>query len=100
MNEYLLLMHGGTPEGRRERDADEWAVYFAKLRKAGVFQGGSAIGDGVCMSKSSSTPGITAHLVGYIRVRAESLAEARELVTGNPVFEAGGVVEIRELPRS
>jgi hypothetical protein len=38
--------------------------------------------------------------VGFIKVQAESLDHARELLKGNPVFEAGGTVEIRELPRT
>jgi hypothetical protein len=95
MNDYLLLMHADAPA---ERTGD-WAAYFASLRQAGAFQGGSAIGGGVCASKSASPPAITRHLAGYIRIRAESLERARALVTGNPVFEAGGTVEIRELPR-
>ena len=59
---------------------------------------GSLIGDGVCASKSSPTAAITGHISGYIRVCAESLESARELVVGNPIYEAGGTVEIRELP--
>ena len=43
---------------------------------------------------------MTAHLTGYIRVRAESLDQAKSLLAGNPLFEAGGTVEIRELPRT
>ena len=39
------------------------------------------------------------HLSGYIRVQAETLEAAKKLLEGNPVFEAGGTVEIRELPR-
>ena len=39
-------------------------------------------------------------LTGYIRIRAESLEAARHYLSGNPTFEAGGTVEIRELPRS
>jgi hypothetical protein len=39
-------------------------------------------------------------LAGYIRVRADNLDEAKSLLAGNPVFEAGGTVEIRELPLS
>jgi hypothetical protein len=101
MNDYILFMHGDTSDGRRNRGEDEWTAYLAKLRQAGVFQGGSAIGDGVCVSKSTSpAPDITQHLSGYIRVQAESLSHARDLVIGNPIFEAGGTVEIRELPRS
>lgn len=100
MNDYILFMHAGPAESAGDRRDDEWAAYFAKLKKAGVFQGGSAIGDGICASKSASAPGITQHLSGYIRVQAESLSHARELVIGNPVFEAGGTVEIRELPKT
>ncbi len=35
-----------------------------------------------------------------IRVQAESLSLTRELVQGNPVFEAVGTVEIHELPKT
>jgi len=64
-----------------------------------MFEGGSAIGGGVCERKHGAAPPITAHLTGYIRVKAKDLAEARTLLAGNPVFETGGTVEIRELPR-
>jgi hypothetical protein len=68
------------------------------LQAAGNFQGGSAIGAGVCARKSGVPPSITGHLSGFIRVSAGSLDAARTLLAGNPVFEAGGTVEIRELP--
>jgi hypothetical protein len=42
----------------------------------------------------------TSHLSGFIRVVADSLDHARTLVVGNPVFESGGTVEIRELPQT
>jgi hypothetical protein len=101
MNDYILFMHGDTSHGRSTPGSAAWAAYFAKLEQAGAFQGGSAIGDGVCVSKSTvPPPDITRHLSGYIRVHAESLSQARDLVSGNPVFEAGGTVEIRELPKS
>ncbi len=99
MNDYIFFMHDDVPEGHRRPDT-EWAAYFAKLREAGAFQGGSAIGDGVCASKSSRPVEPTRHITGYIRVRAASLQSARELLLGNPVYEARGTVEIRELPRS
>lgn len=44
-------------------------------------------------------PGVT-DLSGFIRVRATNLEEVKALLTGNPVYEAGGTVEIRELPRT
>ena len=98
MNDYLFLMHDDAPDGQ-DGSADEWQAYFATLRAANAFQGGSAIGGGVCMSKASAPPVLTRHLSGYVRVQAVSLSAARELVAGNPVYEAGGTVEIRELPR-
>jgi len=99
MTDFILFMHNDAPQGQRRPDS-EWEIYFAKLREVGAFQGGSAIGDGVCVSKSSPPVSITGHISGYIRVRAESIESARELVDGNPIYEAGGTVEIRELPRT
>jgi hypothetical protein len=99
MNDYIFLMHHDAGDDGHHRDG-EWASYIAKLQQAGVFQGGSAIGDGICLSKAGTPPGITSQLSGYIRVQAESLTRAQELVQGNPVFEAGGTIEIRELPKT
>ena len=73
MKDYIFLMHGDAPSAPR---ADAWASYFARLGQAGAFQGGSSIGDGLCVSKSASAPEITRHLSGYIRVTAESLSAA------------------------
>jgi hypothetical protein len=95
MNDYLLLMYAGAPAP----DATySWPTYFARLRAADAFEGGSAIGGGVCVSKAGMDADITRHLAGYIRVRAASIEAARALLAGNPVYEAGGTVEIRELP--
>jgi hypothetical protein len=96
MNEYLLLMHDGAPA---PDPAHTWPAYFALLGAAGAFEGGSAIGGGVCVSKAGTSPDISGQLAGYVRIRAESLEAARALLAGNPVYEAGGTVEIRELPR-
>ena len=98
MNDYVLLMYNDVPESQR-RPGHEWGTYFAKLREAGVFQGGSSIGGGVCVRKEGRVPEITAHIGGYIRIRAVDLDAARALVAGNPVYEGGGTVEIRELPK-
>ena len=97
MNDYIFFMHddaaGETAEGA-------WVAYFSTLRRDGRFNGGSAIGDGVCVRKLGLAPEPTRRIVGYIRVSANSLEEARDLVRGNPVFEAGGTIEICELPRT
>ena len=48
MNEYLFLMHAGMPADA----AHTWPAYLAALRPVGAFEGGSAIGDGLCVAKT------------------------------------------------
>jgi hypothetical protein len=100
MNDYILLMHNDSTESATGSESDAWGPYLAKLRASGHFQGGSSIGTGVCVNKAGTRVEISSHIVGHLRVSAESVEQARELVIGNPVFEAGGTVEIREMPRT
>jgi len=94
MPDYLFLMHDDAAGN------GDWGPYLQALERAEKLQGGSAIGSGTCARKVGQPPPITGHLVGFIRVEAASLAEARTLLAGNPVFENGGTVEIRELPKT
>ncbi len=94
MPDYLLLMLGDTT--LPESDA-MWDAYFAKLTACGAFAGGSAIGGGISLRKGGEPMSVSLHN-GYIRVTADSLQAAQALVIGNPVFECGGTVEVRELP--
>ncbi len=100
MNDFMFLMHDAAPETGDLGGRHDWQPYLAKLRNSGRLTGGSAIGPGICVSKSGVATDITAHLSGFIRVQAESMDDARKLLEGNPVYEAGGTVEIRELPRT
>lgn len=95
MAEFILLMHG---DHARSPQAEDWQSYLDKLNAAGALRGGSAIGRGLCVRRSGDIPGLTDHLVGYIKIEAADLGHAQQLVPGNPVYEAGGTVEIRELP--
>jgi hypothetical protein len=95
MPEYILLMHGDVAD-----DLDAWRPYFERLRRSAQFEGGSAIGDGVCLKKDGTTLPTTQSLVGYICVTAESIEHAKSLLPGNPHYEAGGAIEVRELPRT
>jgi hypothetical protein len=95
MPDYLLLMHADSTA-----DEADWGPYLHALSQRGVLQGGSAIGDGTCVRKHGVPEAMTAHLAGFIRVSATDLDQAKALVAGNPVFEAGGTVEIRELPET
>ncbi|MBV8775995.1 MAG: hypothetical protein JO258_02255 [Alphaproteobacteria bacterium] len=94
MPDFIFLMHGDAPT-----QANGWESYLNGLQVAGVFQGGSAIGDGVCCRKQGVPASMTASVVGFVRVIAIDLDHAKSLLVGNPVYEAGGTVEIRELPR-
>ncbi len=94
MAKYILFMHDDVVVD----DGAAWEPYLGTLRERGVFEGGSEIGEGICVRKMGAAPPITEHLVGYIRVTAATIDQAKSLLAGNPHFEAGGTVEIRELP--
>jgi len=93
VKDFILLMHNDAA-----KSGGDWESYFKSLRERGVFDGGSAIGDGAAFRKAGGAQ-IGAPLGGYIRVRAESLDAAKDYLKGNPVYENGGTVEIRALPR-
>jgi hypothetical protein len=96
MPEYIVFMHNDLVADEQ----NDWDAYLDHLKQSGIFEGGSEIGRGICVRKNGSAPPITEHLVGYLRVRANSIEDVKSVLTGNPHFEAGGTVEIRELPRS
>ena len=100
MKDYLMLMHGDARTPERARDALAWDCYLQAVRRTGHFLGGSSVGTGACFSRVDASKEVTAHIVGYLRVRADSLDDARKFLLDNPVYEAGGTVEIRELPKS
>jgi hypothetical protein len=94
MNDYIFLMHDDA-----QSPVGDWALYLETLRRSGRFEGGSAIGAGACVRKSGEAGAPARHLTGFLRIQAASLDDAKTLLAGNPVFEAGGTVEIRALPR-
>jgi hypothetical protein len=96
MAEYILFMHNDLVAD----DQGAWEPYLQTLKQSGIFEGGSEIGDGICVRKAGEAPSITEHLGGYIRITAATIDHARSFLAGNPHFEAGGTVEIRELPRT
>ncbi len=99
MPDFIVFMHNDCIVHETQNPTAAWSRYINSLQAKGVFQGGSSIGPGICKNTSGSTKSITRCLAGYIRIQAESLSHAEDLLQGNPVFEAGGTVEIRELPQ-
>jgi hypothetical protein len=100
MNEYILLMHDDVVDTAIATDATRWGQYMSTLRASGQFDGGSAIGKGMVFRKDCAGDAATTPVSGYLRIRAESADAARKFLIGNPNYEAGGTVEIRELPRT
>ncbi len=94
MKDFIVLMHADTL--RPERDED-WEPYIGRLISLGSFQGGSSIGQGQAFRKEGDAAPLTRQLTGYIKIQAQCLKEASSALKGNPTYEAGGTVEIREL---
>jgi hypothetical protein len=94
MADFIYLMHEAEPA-----DPTAWEAYIVALNAKGVLRGGSAIGRGACLKKDGHAPPISSHIVGYVRIEVDDMAAAEALLAGNPVYEAGGVIEVRELPR-
>ncbi|WP_198120195.1 hypothetical protein [Massilia rhizosphaerae] len=100
MNEYILFMHDDVADAAIATDEQRWTQYMSALRASGQFDGGSAIGKGMVFRKDRAGQAATTTVSGYLRVRAENAEAAQRFLVGNPNYDAGGTVEIRELPRT
>jgi hypothetical protein len=99
MKDYIVLMYDDSIDPAISGDPKAWEDYLGKLRASGCFGGGSAIGEGQTYRKrvlAKASSGLT----GFIRICCENLQAARAMLEGNPEFEAGATVEIRELPKT
>ncbi len=96
MMDFIILMHG---DALCEPADVMWGSYFESLSEQGVFEGGSSIGAGSAFRKQGVPAPESAHFTGFIRVKAATMEDAVKLLNGNPVYESGGTVEVRELPR-
>lgn len=96
MRDYILLMHNDATEVEQP---EMWQAYFERLQASGRFDGGSEIGRGESLRQVGEPAPLSDRIGGYIRVRALNLEEAKTFLIGNPVYESGGTVEVRELPR-
>ena len=97
MNEYMLLMHDDVTHLADSEDGAMWGSYLSKLRRSGQLDGGSSIGNGESLRLGHPTVTADTTITGFMRIRAKDLAEAKCFLKGNPVYEAGGTVQIREL---
>lgn len=79
-----------------ELDSD-WEAYLSRLHASGRFRGGSSIGSGQAFRKMGIVGPVAAHISGFLRLEASDMDDACGFLEGNPTFEAGGTVEIREV---
>ncbi len=87
MAQFIMIMMGDASNG-------DWEAYIDRLVELGKLRGGSSLGNGARVSRGSSDQACSA--TGYIRLEVADLEEARSLLPGNPLYEAGGVVELLE----
>ena len=84
---FVMLMMGSESKG-------DWENYIEKLISSGKFRGGSSLEKDAAVSEGKGDTSCT--VTGYIRLEADSLQEAKMLLSGNPLYEAGGRVELLE----
>jgi len=90
-------MHDNVTNVAASKDGDNWDKQLSALRASGQFDGGSSIGRGESIRIGQHPKAAQTHITGLVGVRAKDPEDARRFLEGNPVFEAGGTVEIREL---
>lgn len=96
MKEFILFMHG---DATLPENDSAWEAYLERLHRSGLFDGGSSMGEGKTFRKGGAVGAAATSLVGFLRIRSADAAEAETFLVGNPVFESGGTIEIRELLR-
>lgn len=98
MKDFIVFTYSDATDCAAANDGEKWGKYLAKLRDSGCFEGGSSIGPGLRLRKGYPDTPSKPELNGFIRIRADDLLDAQRFLTGNPFYEAGGTVEIRDLP--
>ena len=87
MPDYVMLMMGTASEG-------DWDSYIESLIESGKFRGGSSLGNSVAVVKGEED-GVSS-VSGFMRFSADNIKEVRSLLAGNPLYEAGGRIELLE----
>ncbi|HTY57918.1 MAG TPA: YciI family protein [Bacteroidota bacterium] len=111
MKDFLLLFRGGndmtamreSPENYQQHLV-KWKAWMEALGKQGKFLGGQPLsGEARVISGSKKVvtdgPYVEGKEIigGYLLVRAADMKEAVRLSSDCPIFEADGIVEVREI---
>ena len=100
MAKYVLAFHGGGMAETEEEQAQVMAAWGAWMEGLGenLVDPGNPAGDSRTISADGSVAqgGGANPLTGYTLIQADSLDEAVTLAKGNPIFDAGGSIEVVE----
>ena len=110
MNRYLLLLWGGdahlakmSPDQIQEH-MKHWTTWMESLSRKGIWDGGEPLGVEARVVKGPRQP-ITdgpyteakEAVSGYVILKTDSIEKACEISRECPLFEIGGVVEVRPI---
>jgi hypothetical protein len=108
MKDYLLLFRSGldfrtaSPE-QLQKAMLKWQMWLGELKKSNRLGAGQRLlpgGKTLAGTKSETTDGPFAEgkevVGGYQLIKAGSLDDAVEIARGCPIFDFGGIVEVRE----
>lgn len=106
MSEFTYLFRGGTPPGTPEltqQRMQKWMAWMKDLEQKGHLKDPgnplASSGKVVKGDKKTVTDGPYAEskdvIGGYLVIKAKDIDDAVEIAQGCPIFEAGGMVEVR-----
>ena len=102
--DFMFLFRGGRemPEDEMEARMAKWGAWIDDLGEH--FVGGGPLNeDGRILDSKAGEPETgfvedgDAEVGGYIIVQAGSIDDAVNLARGCPIYEVGGIVEVREI---
>ncbi len=109
MKDFMFLFRGGEPAAKLspaqvQQRMQKWGTWIQELSKAGKFKSGLPLDNAAKVVSGKNrlvTDGPFAEskegVGGYLIVGARDLADAAEIAKGCPIFEEGGVVEVRPI---
>ncbi len=91
--QYLALIHANQ---KILPSAAEWEHFFTIANASGLFEGGSAVANGVIVGERPAVV-LSTRLGGYMRFDADDGAAVLELLQHHPVIRHGGTIELLEM---
>src|ERR1700682_1515169 len=112
MEEFIYLYRGPTqPPGSPQQMQDvmqRWQAWFKNLEEKGHLanfgqplapSGGAVVQDQRGNGSDGPYAATKDSVVGYSVIRAKNLKEAIALTKGSPIFEQGGLIEVRPIQK-